>query len=122
MSKRVLLVDDDLDQLSIRSMLLASHGLDPCVAQDSVSALQMATREAFACAVVDLRLPTEAEGRTLIQGLKALDPKIRILVLTGQAATGAGAIDGVEAIFEKGMSSRRLLSLLGEICGNSTGL
>jgi ActR/RegA family two-component response regulator len=116
-NNRVLVVDDDADQLSIRSILLARYGLDPQIALDRPSALQLAEAQEFACAVVDLGLPSEAEGLLLIEGLKALRPSLRVVVLTGRSAGRTKAIEGVEAIFEKGMPSGRLMVFVRALCG-----
>jgi CheY-like chemotaxis protein len=80
---KVLLVDDDQDQIAIRSLLLERHGFVTAFAADRISALQLAEAQKPHCAVVDLRLPTEEAGLRLIRELKELDDGIRIIVLTG---------------------------------------
>ena len=80
---KVLLVDDDQDQITIRSLLLERHGFVTAFAGDRVSALQLAEAQKPHCAIVDLRLPTEEAGLRLIRELKELDANIRIIVLTG---------------------------------------
>jgi DNA-binding response OmpR family regulator len=80
---KVLLADDDSDQLLMRSMLLSQNGFDPVEAHDCESAIQMAKAEHPACAVVDLRFPTEELGLRTVRELKALNPAIHVLLLTG---------------------------------------
>jgi ActR/RegA family two-component response regulator len=80
---KVLLADDDSDQLLMRSMLLSQNGFDPVEAQDCESAIQMAKTERPECAVVDLRFPTEELGLRTVRELKAMDPAIHVLLLTG---------------------------------------
>lgn len=80
---KILLADDDRDQLSLRAMLLRKGGLETFEARDAPSALELAAACKPQCAVVDLRLPTEKLGLRLIRELKALDSRMRIFVLTG---------------------------------------
>ncbi len=80
---RVLLADDDCDQLQLRSMLLARSGFETLEAPDLSSALKLAAEQKPQCAVVDLRLPTEDIGLRLIRELKDLDAGIHLFVLTG---------------------------------------
>jgi DNA-binding response OmpR family regulator len=80
---KVLLADDDPDQLALRCMLVEQSGFEAVGAADEVSATNIARREKPECAVVDLHLPTEDLGLKLICELKRLDPAIHIIVLTG---------------------------------------
>jgi DNA-binding NtrC family response regulator len=120
---KVLLADDDPDQLSLRSLLLERSGFETIGAADHVSAAELAASEKPECAVVDLCLPTEERGLWLIGELKRLDPTIHILVLTGGnpvslARQAAAAL--VEEIIVKGASSgpliRKLKSLAARSC------
>lgn len=80
---RILLADDDSDQLALRSMLLAHSGFETLEALDRSSALKLAAEEKPECAVIDLRFPTEDVGLRLIRELKDLDAGMHVFVLTG---------------------------------------
>ena len=80
---KILIAEDDEDQLAVREMLLNQAGFEPFVASDMTAALQVAASEHPACAVVDLRLPDESSGLRLIRELKEQHPSMRIFVLTG---------------------------------------
>lgn len=80
---KVLLVDDDLDQLMLRGMLLRQFGFETAEATDIESAMEMAAECELQLAVLDLRLPTEQSGLSLIRQLKAQNPAIKLFVLTG---------------------------------------
>lgn len=115
MPLKVLLVDDDGDQLSLRGMLLRQRGFETCEATDPCSALELAAACRPDCAVVDLHLPTEEAGLELIRSLKANYPVIYVIVLTGKAsrklaATAPGKL--VDEVLIKGSSARELVEHL----------
>jgi two-component system, OmpR family, response regulator len=118
-SKKVLIVEDDPDQLMIRSLLIAHRGLTSLQANGPQAALQMATAERPACAVMDLRMPDEKAGLQLIRELKALDPALKIVVLTGQKSAAFKALPEflmVEAVFEKGSPTGPLFETIRRLC------
>jgi DNA-binding response OmpR family regulator len=83
---KILVVEDDVDQLSLRALVLASSGFETFEACDSASALQIAGEQAPGCAILDLRLPTEKAGLELIRRFRDLDAQLWIVVLTGADA------------------------------------
>lgn len=112
---KVLIADDDEDQLFVRSMLLREHGFEPIEAADIASAVQNAARHKPECAVVDLRLPTEELGLQLIRELKRLDSTIHVFVLTGACAerfSKHSEKDLVDEIVVKGSPSGDLIQKL----------
>jgi DNA-binding response OmpR family regulator len=80
---RILLADDDCDQLALRSMLLTRSGFEILEAADRSSAVRLAAEGKPQCAVIDLRFPTEDIGLQLIRELKDLDSGMHVFVLTG---------------------------------------
>ena len=114
---KLLLADDDGDQLELRSLTLTNAGYEVCTAWDLDSALRVAAKEAPDAAIVDLRLPTEEAGLRLIRSLKDLDTRIRIIVLTGANPKKLEKWPGralVEAVFTKGGGSKQLIRHLKE--------
>lgn len=89
---RLVVVDDDRHFPHIVAKALRRRGFDAVAAQDSAEALALANAETR-YAVVDLVLGQES-GLALLPKLKALNPAMRILVLTGYA----GIQTAVEAI------------------------
>ncbi|MBV8550631.1 MAG: response regulator [Acidobacteriaceae bacterium] len=115
---KVLLADDDEDQLLLRSMLLAERGFDTVKAPDCESAIRVARAERPDCAVIDLRFPTEELGLRTVRELKSLNPEIRVLVLTGGnservARRPEAAL--IDQIITKGRSSSELIQKLQSI-------
>jgi len=112
---KVLIADDDPEQLAIRQMLLKHFGFEPIIAGDAQTALSAAITERPACAVVDLRLPSEKSGLGLIRDLKRVDERVHILVLTGGSATRLDSLAErslVDAVIEKGSPSAQLIARL----------
>ena len=80
---KVLLVDDDADQLFVRKLLLERVGLQPLTAETAEAGAELASLHKPSCAVVDLRLPTVERGLKFLHQLKVRDPHIRLILLTG---------------------------------------
>lgn len=81
----LLLVDDDTTFCQVLGKALARRGFAVAVAHDVKQAAAMAEDITPAFAVVDLSMPGPS-GLTLIPVLKALNPAMRIVVLTGYAS------------------------------------
>jgi len=112
---KLLLADDDADQLELRSMTLRNAGHEVCAAADVPTALRLASENDPEAAVVDLRMPTQDLGLQLIRGLKKTNSRLRVIVLTGIDAKQFEKLPEralVEAVFTKGGGSRLLLAYL----------
>ena len=112
---KVLVAEDDPDQLSLRCMLLERSGFETFAAEDAISAIELAVGHRPQCAVVDLRMPTEERGLQLISDLKKLDPSMHVFVVTGGdsrrlARTREGAL--IDAVITKGSASAVLIQKL----------
>jgi DNA-binding NtrC family response regulator len=82
---RVLLVDDERDLIDFLSQRLAKRGFSVRGADSGESALELATQCTFDVAVVDLKMP-KMDGITVIKRLKALQPFIETIMLTGHGS------------------------------------
>lgn len=112
---KVLVAEDDPDQLELRSLLLSESGFETIPARDSAAALRAAAEQRPGCAVVDLRLPAEEHGLCLIRALKTLDAAIRIILLTGADASRLKYLPEsalVDEVIVKGSSSGRLVETI----------
>jgi DNA-binding response OmpR family regulator len=112
---KLLLADDDADQLELRSLTLSQAGHQVYAACDVDTALKMAAEHRPEAAVVDLRLPTQNLGLDLIRGLKQFNSQLRIIVLSGVDPKQFEKLPEralVEAVFTKGGGSRLLLAYL----------
>ena len=118
---KILVVDDDQDQLIIRCMLFGHHGFETMRAGDAPAALRLALAHHPDCAVIDVCLPTPTAGMSLIRELKASLPGLIIFVLTGvdpERLRHYPEMQSVEEIVCKGSPSKILLDKLKRASAN----
>jgi two-component system response regulator RegA len=92
-SRRVLVADDDdvfRDRL-VRA--LRERGWDVCGARTASEAFQLALRHAPGYALLDLGM-TDASGLVVLEELRALGPRTRIVIFTG-FGSAVSALDAV---------------------------
>ncbi len=112
---KVLVVDDDFDQLEIRALLLRKSGFEVFEAGGRLEAQRLAADHRPDCAVIDLNMPTSAEGLALIRDLKLINPEIHLIVLTGadtQVFETRGEAALVDEVVKKPAGSAQLIQKL----------
>jgi two-component system response regulator RegA len=117
---RILVVEDDPVFGAALVAALRRRGYEAEVAADGATALELAARACPNAAILDLKLG-EASGLALIQPLKALDPSMPILLLTGYAsiATAVEAIKlGATHYLPKPADTDEILAALGRASGD----
>jgi DNA-binding response OmpR family regulator len=122
---RVLIADDDKEQLFVRSMLLRQNGFEPIEAEDTTSAIEKAAALKPECAIIDLRLPTEELGFGLIRELKKLDSAIHLIVLTGgdtRRLSTCSERDLIDEIVVKGSPSTHMIRRLKAIAAEAVNV
>jgi CheY-like chemotaxis protein len=96
---RVLVVDDNKRGLATRKSILQDLKLDVVATDSAVSALALLTEGHFDLLVTDYKMP-EMDGIELIQRIKALKPRLRVILVSGfvdtlgltEESTGADAV------------------------------
>ena len=86
---RILVVDDDPSVCDVVERLLASSGYAVTTATTGRAALEAATKQSFAAAFVDLCMPS-MHGLEIIDGLRALAPDTKLIVMSGLMADCGG--------------------------------
>jgi len=79
---RLLIADDEEDLVTFLSHRLRKRGMDVTTALSGAEAISAATQLTFDVAVVDLRMP-DMNGIQIIEHLKAQQPHVEVLMLTG---------------------------------------
>lgn len=87
--RRVLVVEDNLDNMTLISDVLTSLGYDPLIAKDGEEGVRVATAEKPDLILMDLSLP-KMDGWTAARMLKADESMkhIPIIALTAHAMMG----------------------------------
>jgi len=94
-AQRILLVDDDTVFLGVMERAMVRRGLEVQAVTDSASAEEALQQQRFDYASVDLKLAEES-GLQLIPGLLAIQPDLKIVMLTGYSSI-ATAVQAVKS-------------------------
>lgn len=78
---KVLVIDDDPSICKTVGLLLEDHGYSPRTFTSADEALEVADKESFQVALVDLRMPA-MDGVEVVERLKQLDPDMSCIVMT----------------------------------------
>src|SRR5215510_5787332 len=82
MAKRALIIDDDIDLCLLLSRFLNKNGFETSSAHSGQKGIALYDPANFDIVICDYRLD-DMDGIKLIKGLKAKDPHVAILVITG---------------------------------------
>jgi len=108
---RVLVVDDDAGMRETLSEILAAHDIAAVTAGTAAGAHAILAEESISLAILDQRLP-DATGIDLAEEIKANDPDLPVLLMTGYAAaeTALVAVGKVEDFLVKPVRPEHLLT------------
>lgn len=121
--KRILVVDDEPDTLTALSTILTRAGYDVVTVDNGAEALDKARAAFFPLVLLDIHLP-QMSGLDIFRHLKAINPMIRICIMTGWpkgvdaekedyfALTREGAID---KMLRKPFSREEVLAVVKEL-------
>ena len=104
---RILLIDDNRQGLAARRIILEGLGYDVAIAEGGDQGLRHFEESAavapFSLVVTDYRMP-HMRGDEVIQRLRAMDPSIPVVVLSGYAAMLALTPEstGADVVLSKG--------------------
>jgi CheY-like chemotaxis protein len=111
---KILVVEDEIEQLALRSQLLEHAGYEVITAQNAAAALpQLAECQAV---LTDLRIPKLEDGLQLIQAAAAAC--VRTIVLSGAESD---TVLPVDAFLTKPCSSKKLLETVARFCASAQG-
>lgn len=81
MSKKVLLIEDDVVQQKLVSKYLENLGYEVYIADDGKTGLTMFSEEMFVCVLLDLQMPI-MNGFEVIKDLKSRQPEMPVIAVT----------------------------------------
>lgn len=99
---KILCVDDKIDNLRIRVMLLERFGCEAVIASDHNSALRACMEDRIDLAVIDYHLARGEMGDELAHDIRVMFPKLPLIMLTGDPQLPDSAAKTVDAVLVKG--------------------
>jgi len=102
---KILCVDDKVENLRIRGMLLEQFGCEPVIASDHNSALRACAENNIDLAVIDYHLARGETGDMLAHDIRVMYPTLPLVMLTGDPQLPSSAAETVDAVLIKGQSS-----------------
>ena len=84
MNKKILVIDDEPDILRTLMMTLSQEEYHVTTATGGEAALEIFRRQPFDLVITDMRMPG-MDGTEVIRRIKALDPDMEVIMLTGYA-------------------------------------
>ena len=82
---RILLVDDEEDLVDFLSHRLLKQGFTIAATNSGAEAIASVERQRFDVAIVDLKMP-EMDGIEFLQRIKAIQPFLEVIMLTGHGS------------------------------------
>ena len=116
---RVLVVDDQVDLVRALKLLLGGEGFEVTTVNSPRAALDVASRQQFDLALIDLNYTRDTtsgqEGLELLAALRKLDTGLPVVVMTAWSTVEVAVRamqEGASDFVEKPWKNRRLLSIL----------
>ncbi len=114
---RVLLVDDEPDQVALLRAMLTPLGMDVATAESAEQALQVFRRHPVDLVVTDLHLPGQS-GIDLIRQLRQVETPPAVVLITGEGSVSS-AVEalklGASDYLQKPIDPMRLVTLVQEL-------
>jgi DNA-binding NtrC family response regulator len=125
---RVLIADDQVNILDALKLLLGSEGFDVATATSPNELVAELERSDFDVALIDLNYTRDTtsghEGFALLDRIKAIDPTLPVLVMTGWSSV-AGAVEamrrGARDYIEKPWDDDKLVAARADAARTATG-
>jgi len=122
MSKKILIVDDEVDIVGILSMVLQAHGYEILIAPTGPEAIARTLREEPDLILLDIKMPG-LDGYEVIEGLKQLTQTSKIPIIfvsalpreeVARKVKELGATDYIPKPFESEEVVAKVKKALGE--------
>jgi CheY-like chemotaxis protein len=113
---KILCVDDQVENLRVRAMLLEQFGCEVVQTQDHQSTLHEVTEDGIDLVIIDYHLGNGESGEDVARDVRVLRPKIPLIMLSGDARLPESASRIVNAVLIKGASDpKELLELIEQL-------
>jgi CheY-like chemotaxis protein len=111
---RLMLVDDDVEQLYLRACVVTAHGYEVIATPDPFLAIRLAAKEKVDLAILDYEMPG-MNGCTLADKLRETTPALKIALYSGAVAIPENDIQKVDLFISKADGIFELLCRLSEL-------
>jgi CheY-like chemotaxis protein len=108
-----LYVDHDIDQRVLVAAILEARGFSVRTAKSAPNALELVSTEGFDVVIIYYKLP-DITGPQLAEEIRAVEPSVRIILLSGRPRLPAGELAYVDAH----IVNRSLLDITFEFIGD----
>lgn len=102
---RILCIDDRIENLRIRAMLLEQFGCETIAVQDHQSALKAVSEDNIDLLLIDYHLAGGETGEDIARDVRVMRPAIPLVMLTGDSKLPDSACECVDAVLIKGISN-----------------
>jgi CheY-like chemotaxis protein len=110
----VLCVDDDLNGLMIRALVLEKQGYEVLTANDGKQALQIFKDAQVDAVLMDYYMPM-VDGAYVAKAMRHLKPQVPIVMISGATALPAGALQDTDGFVHKGVSPVDMTDMLAKV-------
>ena len=111
---RIMLVDDEVDQLHLRARIIASWNYEVVTAHDPFLAIRLAAEETWDVAVLDYEMPG-MNGCVLADRLRETMPALKIALYSGVVAIPESDIQKVDLFISKADGIFELLRCISDL-------
>jgi YesN/AraC family two-component response regulator len=84
--EKILVIDDEKATLSMFRLFLDAYGYAVLTAENGADGLEIFKKERPAIVITDIKMPG-VDGLTVLQRMKAIDPGVEVIVITGHGDT-----------------------------------
>ena len=99
---RILCVDDRVSSLEVRRALLTQAGYEVLTASDPPAALAIFNKTEIDLVILDYSFPGQISGEELAHQLRARNPKLPLIMLSGVPDLPDSAAESVDVLILKG--------------------
>ncbi len=103
----ILCIDDQAENLKIRTLLLEQFGCDTVSAPDHQSALRAMAEQRIDLLLIDYHLAEGQTGEDIARDIRVISPSTPLVMLTGDAKVPESVSECVDAVLTKGASGPR---------------
>ncbi|HEY3930071.1 MAG TPA: response regulator [Candidatus Koribacter sp.] len=111
---RVLCVDDDLNGLVIRAMVLEKYGYEVVTATDGEQALKLFRDGHFDAVLIDYYMPM-VDGAYVARAMRYLKPAVPIVMISGAVALPESALADTDGFVAKGTSPNEVTDVIDRV-------